>query len=45
VEGKGKEDVVREWGIRMQEGLDVDMERTLGWAVGEVLGELEKMAS
>jgi len=43
VEGKGREDVVREWGIRMQEGLDVDMEKTLGWAVGEVLGMLEKM--
>jgi len=42
VEGVGRSEVLEEWGIRMVEGLDVEMEKMLGWAVGEVLGVLER---
>lgn len=45
VEGKVKGDVVEEWGIVTQEGgVDLEMERTLEWAVGIVLAELERIS-
>jgi nicotinamide/nicotinate riboside kinase len=41
VEGKLKEDVAKEMGIRCQEGgVDVDMTTTLKWAVGLLMKEL-----
>jgi nicotinamide/nicotinate riboside kinase len=45
VEGRLKEDVLKEHGIRAQtdKGLDVDMSTTLEWAVGTIIGELERL--
>ncbi|KAB5585337.1 P-loop containing nucleoside triphosphate hydrolase protein [Coniochaeta sp. 2T2.1] len=45
VEGRVKEDVVRENGIRVQEGgkIDADMGGTLEWAVGVVMAEMERL--
>ncbi|KAH8903968.1 hypothetical protein BR93DRAFT_930589 [Coniochaeta sp. PMI_546] len=45
VEGRLREDVLRENGIRAQvgRGLDVDMSTTLEWAVGVIMEELERL--
>jgi nicotinamide/nicotinate riboside kinase len=45
VEGKLKEDVLEQWGIKAQldKGPDVDMETTLKWAVETLMKELPKV--
>ncbi|OIW25852.1 nicotinamide riboside kinase 1 [Coniochaeta ligniaria NRRL 30616] len=45
VEGRLRKDVLRENGIQAQvgSGLDVDMSTTLEWAVGVIMGELERL--
>jgi len=45
VEGLLKLDVLAEHGIKAQvdKGLDVDMSTTLEWAVGTIMGELERL--
>jgi nicotinamide/nicotinate riboside kinase len=46
VEGKMKDDVLKEWNIKAQNDkeLDVDMETTLKWAVETLMKELENFA-
>lgn len=45
VEGRVKEDVLRDAGIETQAGRDVDMEATLEWAVETLMKNLEKLAA
>jgi nicotinamide/nicotinate riboside kinase len=46
VEGKLKEDVVKEWGIKTQGGgVDVDMTTTLEWAVETLMEQLPALAN
>lgn len=40
VEGDFKDDVLKEWNIKCQHGLDVDMETTLTWAVETLMEQL-----
>jgi len=45
VEGKLREDVVKEWGIKCQDGgVDIDMEKTLEWAVELLKKQLPLLA-
>ena len=45
VEGKLKENVVKEWDIKSQEGgMDVDMTTTLQWAVDTLMDQLPLLA-
>lgn len=45
VEGRFREEVVREWGIQyLQEGLDVDMKTMLEWAVGILMERLPELS-
>lgn len=48
VEGRVKGEVLKEWGIKVPEGggdgdEDGGMEGTVAWAVGEVLGLVERL--
>ncbi len=44
VEGKFKEGVLQDTGIKSHEGVDVDMETTLKWAVETIMQELPLIA-